>query len=304
MSNTSTIIVQSSNRQVANHQIFGSWLLEALREWLKCPIDNQYADTGLDCLVKFLIMMNGSNNQPNTKSHTLFVGCFTFLCITTSQVVDVRVRIYKVIAALLTKLNGAGHLIDIQLIDDLQAKVFDQLCNESEGEVRAQMLSALRWLQHPFDPQCTVTDRYRHHMTHDPAVCVRMVTLASIRRAPHIIPCIVDRLYDIETRVRKYCVLQLCGMPLERMVIEQRWRIVTTLLQEQSDVVKNVRVSLNRVHDTQRFCLIFLMLFSLVCRRLSNTSSRIGWIIVATTMCDLSTSSMWPMTSRKCPNLA
>ena len=111
--------------------------------------------------------------------------------------------------------------------------------------VRMQAVFALQRLQ---DPENTnedpVTKAYIFHMESDPAPKVRQATITAIAKKIHNIPAILERLHDVDEKVRRHTYLQMSSYSVKSYKIADRINILTAGLNDRSDVVKKAVTNL------------------------------------------------------------
>lgn len=105
--------------------------------------------------------------------------------------------------------------------------------------VRAQAIVALQRLQDPENiNEDPVTKAYLMHMECDPAPKVRQAAITAIAKKIHNIPNILDRLNDVDEKVRRHTYLQMASYPVRSYKIADRINILHTGLNDRSELVR------------------------------------------------------------------
>lgn len=103
--------------------------------------------------------------------------------------------------------------------------------------VRVHAIHALQRLQDPENNEDPVLKAYVYHMEFDPAVKVRMATLTAIGKRFGIIPHILDRLQDVDDKVRRHVYLQMSSYSVKSYKISQRLQFLESGLYDRSESV-------------------------------------------------------------------
>lgn len=106
--------------------------------------------------------------------------------------------------------------------------------------VRVQAVHALQRLQMPDNPNDTIVKIYLFHLNTDPAPTVRQAVISCIGRNFHTIPSIMDRLWDVDEKVRRHTYLQMSSYPVKAYKVVQRLTFLEQGLNDQSEIVTKV----------------------------------------------------------------
>lgn len=115
--------------------------------------------------------------------------------------------------------------------------MLDRLKDISQN-VRVQAVYAMQRLQTPEDPTDPIVKMYQYHLASDPASVVRKAVITSIGRNVHTIPSIIERLWDIDERVRRHVYVQMCSYPVRSYKVSQRLTFLEQGLNDEDSVKK------------------------------------------------------------------
>jgi condensin complex subunit 3 len=105
--------------------------------------------------------------------------------------------------------------------------------------VRTQAVFALQRLQ---DPENTnedpVTKAFIYHMESDPVPKVRQAAITAIAKKLTNIPAVLERLYDVDEKVRRHTYQQMASYSVKSYKIADRINILNAGLNDRSDLVK------------------------------------------------------------------
>ncbi|KAG5666078.1 putative Condensin complex subunit 3, partial [Polypedilum vanderplanki] len=110
--------------------------------------------------------------------------------------------------------------------------------------VRTQAVFALQRLQDPDSSEDPVTKSFIYHMESDPAVKVRQATITAIAKKLQNIPAILDRLHDVDEKVRRHTYLQMSSYSVKSYKIADRIAILSAGLNDRSEIVKKAVTNL------------------------------------------------------------
>ena len=104
--------------------------------------------------------------------------------------------------------------------------------------VRAQAVLGLQRLQDPDNNEDLVTKAYTYHMEFDPAPKVRQAVITAIAKKIVNMPNILERLHDVDEKVRRHTYLQMASFSVKTYKIADRITILNTGLNDRSESVK------------------------------------------------------------------
>lgn len=220
------------------HEKFMTRFLKGLRVWMKFDETNIYANLGLKFCAKYLTSL-GDDAAMDT--HPTLVSTFDFLLNTVSLTTTVRFRLCQFVNLLLSFMGSEAALDDI-ICNNIMKYMLDRL-KDLSAAVRVQAVQALQRLQTPDNPNDKIVRSYLFHLANDPSSAVRMAIITAVGRNFHTIPSILDRLWDIDERVRRHTYLQMSSFPVKSYKVEQRVKFLEQGLNDDSDGVRKVVTS-------------------------------------------------------------
>lgn len=133
--------------------------------------------------------------------------------------------------------------IDESIIEKITDRML-YFMKDVSPNVRAQAVLALQRLQDPDNPEDQVTKAYIYHMESDPIPKVRQAAISAIAKKITNMQSIVERLYDVDEKVRRHTYLQMASFSVKSYKIADRIAILTTGLNDRSDMVKKAVVNI------------------------------------------------------------
>lgn len=210
--------------------------LSGLRTWLRTDESVTCGTIGLKCCAKFLTSL-----QDDGDIHPVLAATFDFVLEHTSQSPTVRYRLCHFVNSLLNSMPSEAAL-DENICNDIIKYMLDRL-KDHNPQVRVQAVQALQRLQFPDDPNDKIVKTYLIHLNNDTSPQVRMAILTAIGRNFRTIPAIIDRLWDIDERVRRHTYLQMSSFPVKSYKVAQRITFLEQGLNDHSESVKKVVTS-------------------------------------------------------------
>lgn len=113
-------------------------------------------------------------------------------------------------------------------------------CVDVSPNVRVQAILAMQRLQVPDNPDDAVLRVYQYHLCSDPSPRVRQTVITCMGRNYHTIPYILDRLSDIDEKVRRHTYLHMSSYPVRSYKVSQRLTLLEQGLNDRSDCVRKV----------------------------------------------------------------
>lgn len=111
--------------------------------------------------------------------------------------------------------------------------------------MRAQAALAMQRLQDPENAtEDPVTKAYSYHMESDPASKVRQAVITTIAKKPANIAIIIERLHDIDEKVRRHTYLQIASFSVKTYKISDRIAILEAGMHDRSEIVKKVVINM------------------------------------------------------------
>lgn len=195
--------------------------------------ENQpFANVGLKFLAKFATSYNTEDTHP------LLSYTFGWLLETVSSSPVIRFRICQFVNLLLNALSNDAALDD-SICDNILKYMFERMKDVS-ATVRVQALNAMQRLQMPDNTNDPIVKTYQHHLNADPSPLVRQAVITSIGRNLHTIPFILDRLWDVDDKVRRHAYLHMCTYSVKSYKVVQRLQFIEQGLNDHSESVRKV----------------------------------------------------------------
>jgi condensin complex subunit 3 len=127
--------------------------------------------------------------------------------------------------------------IDETIIEKITERML-YFMKDISPQVRTQAVLALQRLQDPDNSEDSVTKAYIYHMESDPAVKVRQAVITSIAKKANNMLGILDRLHDVDEKVRRHTYLQMASFSVKTYKIADRIAILKTGLNDRSESVR------------------------------------------------------------------
>ena len=85
-----------------------------------------------------------------------------------------------------------------------------------------------------------MTQIFVFHLGYDPCPLVRQAVISSIARSEYTIPFIIERLWDVDVRVRRSVLAHMSNFSFNKCTVEQRLQLIEQGLDDSSDTVRKV----------------------------------------------------------------
>lgn len=128
--------------------------------------------------------------------------------------------------------------IDETIMDGVIERMTVTFVRDVSPVVRQHAIMALQRLQDPEATDDPVTRAYIYHMESDPVAKVRQAAITAIAKKLPIFPHILDRLSDVDEKVRRHTYLQISSFPVKSYRIADRSNIMLAGLHDRSDLVR------------------------------------------------------------------
>lgn len=217
------------------HDTFMIFFLKGLRTWMRFDEANTFASTGLRFMAKFLTSFNDDD-----ETHPILSSVLGFLLNTISQVTLIRFRLCQFVNLILGSMSAEAALDDT-ICNNIMKYMTDRL-KDYVASVRVQAVQALQRLQAPDNPNDIIVRLYMFHLANDTSPLVRQAVLTAMGRNSMTIPAILDRLWDIDERVRRHAYLQMSSYPVKAYKVVQRIIFLEQGLNDHSEMVRKVSV--------------------------------------------------------------
>ncbi|KAL7051709.1 hypothetical protein ACKWTF_004579 [Chironomus riparius] len=218
------------------HSSFMKSFLMTLRSFLTQEDGNEYSLRVLKFIGVF-IASYGEEVTDSGASHPVVESSFNELLGITSSQVHIRARICNLVTSIMTSFSQKAEL-DETIIEKITERML-YFMRDTSPIVRAQAIVALQRLQDPENVnEDPVTKAYVHHMESDPAVKVRQSVITAIAKKNYNIPLILERLHDVDEKVRRHTYLQMSSYSVRSYKIVDRIAILNAGLNDRSDLVR------------------------------------------------------------------
>lgn len=161
---------------------------------------------------------------------------FFFQTISTSP--HIRYRLCEFVNLILNALGPQAALDDV-ICDGIMDYMMQRL-RDVNPSVRVQAILALQRLQVPDNPDDPVVRAYQFHLCSDPSPRVRQAVITHMGRNYNTIPYILERLWDIDEKVRRHTYLHMSSYPVKSYKVSQRLTLLEQGLNDRSEMVKKV----------------------------------------------------------------
>lgn len=215
------------------HKRFMYYFFKGLGTWVQFDETNTCANVGLSFMAKFLTSFNDDE-----ETHTVLLDTFDFLLSTVSPVTTVRFRLVQFVNLILSSMHAEAALDDT-ICNNIMKYMTDRL-KDYTASVRVQAVQALQRLQVPENPDDVIVRLYLFHLANDTSAKVRQAVITNICRNFHTIPAILERLWDIDERVRRHAYLQMSSFPVKSYKVVQRITFLEQGLNDHSESVRKV----------------------------------------------------------------
>ncbi|XP_037047137.1 condensin complex subunit 3-like isoform X4 [Bradysia coprophila] len=199
----------------------------------------KYANIGLLFMAKFATSLS---DEDSDDMHKFLEAVFDWVLKTVSLSHNIRARLCGFVNSLLDSL-GSNASLDDTLFDNILKYMFDRL-KDMYPSVRVQAIRALQRLQMPDDPDDPIVKIYTFHLASDPSGPVRQAVLTCLGRNIHTIPVILERLWDIDERVRRHVYVHMANYPVKTYKVIHRLTFLEQGLNDRSDSVRKVVTSI------------------------------------------------------------
>uniref|UniRef100_A0A1A9Z578 Nuclear condensin complex subunit 3 C-terminal domain-containing protein n=1 Tax=Glossina pallidipes TaxID=7398 RepID=A0A1A9Z578_GLOPL len=193
---------------------------------------NEYANMTLMFCAKFITSFEGE------ETHPVMVDVFRWLLTTISYNPNIRFRLCQFVNLILNAL-GQEATLDDPICDSIMEYMIGR-CVDVSPNVRVQAILAMQRLQVPDNPDDAVLRIYQYHLCSDPSPRVRQTVITCMGRNYHTIPYILDRLSDIDEKVRRHTYLHMSSYPVRSYKVSQRLTLLEQGLNDRSDCVRKV----------------------------------------------------------------
>ncbi|XP_039954623.1 condensin complex subunit 3 [Bactrocera tryoni] len=219
-----------------DHDAFMFTFIKMIKTAMVADEGNEYADTTLLFCSKFVSSYDGEDTHP------VLIDMCKWLLTTISRNPHIRFRICQFVNMILKAL-GQEAALDDAICDRILEYMLHRL-HDTSPNVRVQAILAMQRLQVPDNPDDPVLRAYQFHLCSDPSSRVRQAVITCMGRNYHTIPYILDRLWDIDEKVRRHTYLHMSSYPVRSYKVSQRLTFLQQGLNDRSDAVRKVVVTI------------------------------------------------------------
>ncbi|KAG4067432.1 hypothetical protein HA402_009669 [Bradysia odoriphaga] len=216
-----------------DHNDFTTIFIVCLKQLMQSEI-NQFTNTGLKFMAEFVSTFQAEDMHP------LFDSIFVWIFKTVSPNATIRLRLCEFVNQMLNSLPDDGDIEEFHC-NEILSYMLDRL-KDISPLVRVQAIKALCRLQNKDDPNDEVIQIFQFHMECDPAPLVRQAVVSSIARSKRTIPFILERLQDVDVRVRRTVLAHMSNYSLNKCTVDQRLTLLERGLSDSSETVRMVAV--------------------------------------------------------------
>ncbi|KAM7341580.1 chromosome associated protein G [Cochliomyia hominivorax] len=215
-----------------DHDAFIFTFIKMIKTAMVAEETNEFAHTTLLFCAKFV------SSFEVEETHPLLADICRWLLTTISNNPHIRFRLCQFVNMILNALGNEATLDDV-ICDSIMEYMVGRLVDISPS-VRVQAILAMQRLQVPDNPDDPVLRSYQYHLCSDPSPRVRQAVITSMGRNYHTIPYILDRLWDIDEKVRRHTYLHMSSYPVRSYKVSQRLTLLEQGLNDRSESVRKV----------------------------------------------------------------
>ncbi|XP_017001776.3 condensin complex subunit 3 [Drosophila takahashii] len=217
------------------HDHFQQAFINVLKAVLEAEEGNENATMALNFCATLVATPDADRTEP------LLNETFRWLLTTYSSNPHIRYRICYFVNLILKELGPNAALEDNQC-DDILDAMLDRVKDVS-ASVRKQAVLAMQRLQNPDNPNDPVVCAYQYHLTSDPSPNVRQCIITCMGRNYITIPHILQRLWDVDEKVRRHTYVNMCNYPVRSYKVAQRLTLLEQGLNDSSASVRKTVVN-------------------------------------------------------------
>uniref|UniRef100_A0A182FI79 Nuclear condensin complex subunit 3 C-terminal domain-containing protein n=2 Tax=Anopheles albimanus TaxID=7167 RepID=A0A182FI79_ANOAL len=217
------------------HDSFMKSFLQVVKRQMEHEEANEYANNVFKFCAKFVA---DPEHSEKSETHPVLSSFFDWLLSTISNGQLVRFRICQLVNLVLNAL-GSDATLDDSICDKILRYMLERMRDISQ-HVRVQAVLALQRLQDPTNPEDAVSRAYIYHLDKDPSPKVRQTIITSLGRNYRSLSHIIDRLWDVDERVRRHTYMQMSSYPVRQYKVAQRLKFLEQGLTDHSESVKKV----------------------------------------------------------------
>ncbi|XP_043642298.1 condensin complex subunit 3 [Drosophila teissieri] len=217
------------------HEPFRKAFINVLKAVLEAEEGNENANMALNFCATFVASSDSDGTEP------MLGETFHWLLTTYSSNPHIRYRICYFVNLILKEL-GPNAALDDHQCDDILEAMLDRVKDVS-ASVRKQAVLAMQRLQNPDNPNDPVVCAYKYHLTSDPSPNVRQCIITCMGRNYITIPHILERLWDVDEKVRRHTYVNMCNYPVRSYKVAQRLTLLEQGLNDTSATVRKTVIN-------------------------------------------------------------
>ncbi|KMY93398.1 condensin complex subunit 3 [Drosophila simulans] len=217
------------------HESFRNAFINVLKAVLGAEEGNENANMALNFCATFVTSSDSDGTEP------MLGDTFHWLLTTYSSNPHIRYRICYFVNLILKEL-GPNAALDDHQCDDILEAMLDRVKDVS-ASVRKQAVLAMQRLQNPDNPSDVVVGAYMYHLTSDPSPNVRQCIITCMGRNYITIPHILERLWDVDEKVRRHTYVNMCNYPVRSYKVAQRLTVLEQGLNDTSATVRKTVIN-------------------------------------------------------------
>ncbi|KAH8353986.1 hypothetical protein KR067_007681 [Drosophila pandora] len=217
------------------HDAFLISFIDVLKAVLEAEENNENANRALNFCAAFV------SSFASELTHPLLPETFHWLLTTWSGNPYIRYRMCYFVNLIL-KVLGPNAALDDTQCDEILDVMLDRVKDVSPS-VRKQAVLAMQRLQIPDNPSDPVVCAYVYHLSADPSPSVRQCIITCMGRNYITVPYILQRLWDVDEKVRRHTYLNMCNYPVRSYKVAQRLTLLEQGLNESSANVRKTVIN-------------------------------------------------------------
>lgn len=221
---------------------FGKQLLKAIKLCMQQDDKHKYATILLNFCGRYLAKLA---NDGMYGTHPLLRSIFEFFWNFSSKKAHIRYRMCQFVNTIMAFMDQ-----DAAFEDSTFRKLMDSMLDHLQDDyaaVRVQAIEALQRLQfqspHIAEYRNKIHELYQFHLESDPSAAVRIATVSAIEFSPKSMPMILERLWDVDEKVRRHTYKRIMEHPVRSLRVVHRFTILEQGLHDASAEVRKTVTS-------------------------------------------------------------
>ncbi|KAH8389689.1 condensin complex subunit 3 [Drosophila serrata] len=219
----------------AGHQAFQTTFINVLKAILEAEEGNENATMALNFCATLVTSFKSE------RTHPVLAETIHWLLTTYSSNPHIRYRLCYFVNLILKELGPNAALDDTQC-DEILESMLDRV-KDVAPSVRKQAVLAMQRLQMPDNPKDPVVVAYQYHLSADPSPSVRQCIITCMGRNYITVPYILQRLWDVDEKVRRHTYVNMCNYPVRSYKVAQRLTLLEQGLNDTSATVRKTVIN-------------------------------------------------------------